>query len=225
MLREKLRRLDRGGLGELYPETGDLRRELYPKHIKMFAQGATCDQRVALGGNRTGKSFGIGGYETALHLTGLYPDWWEGKRFVGPILAWACGTKSLKVRDVNQQILLGRLKQVKTTTVSDGGLVPARMIKRVVRKSGVTDAADRVIIQHTDGHENVLSFKSYEEGRKAFEAEACDWIWLDEEPPPDVYDECLMRLLTRQGHMIVTLTPVEGFSATVMRLLDGTDYL
>lgn len=171
-------------------------------------------------------SFGIGGYETALHATGLYPKWWTGKRFGSEkLLLWCAGTKSIKVRDVNQDILLGRLIQNKTITKSSGGLIPSRLVRRVIRKSGVTDAADRVLVKHVNGHCNVLSFKSYEEGRKAFEAEAVDWIWLDEEPPPEVYDECLMRLLTKQGSIIVTLTPVEGFSATILRLLEGTSIL
>ncbi len=225
VLQEIRSRIDRGGLDALYPADGPLRRELYTKHLKMFAAGAQHNERVVLGGNRVGKSFGIGGYETALHLTGLYPEWWEGKRYDRRILAWAAGTKSVKVRDTNQRILVGDLQQVRGVTVGTGGLIPKRYLGRITRKSGVSDAIDQVVVRHKLGHESILTFKSYEEGRTAFEAEAVDWIWLDEEPPKQIYDECRMRLLTTRGSVISTLTPVEGMTETVLSLLEGTDLL
>jgi phage terminase large subunit-like protein len=44
-------------------------------------------------------------------------------------------------------------------------------------------------------------------------------IWLDEEPPSDVYDECLLRLMTTEGMMIGTFTPLSGLSEVVLRFL------
>jgi hypothetical protein len=64
-------------LYQLFPDTGRLRRELYPKHLQFFAAGAQHQERCMLAANRVGKTFGAGGYETALHLTGDYPDWWQ----------------------------------------------------------------------------------------------------------------------------------------------------
>src|SRR5580692_6326716 len=78
-------------LETFYPETGPLRRELYAKHCEFFAAGATHNERLAIAGNRTGKSEGIGAYETTLHLTGQYPAWWKGRRFNRPIEAWVAG--------------------------------------------------------------------------------------------------------------------------------------
>ena len=94
VLQELRRRTERDKLAQLYPDAGPLRRELYEKHIAMLKAGAIHAERVALGGNRIGKTLSIGGYETALHLSGLYPPWWEGKRFEEPILVWAAGTKA-----------------------------------------------------------------------------------------------------------------------------------
>ena len=54
-----------------------------------FAGGGRAMERCFMAANRVGKTFGVGGYETALHLTGLYPAWWEGRRFTQPITAWA----------------------------------------------------------------------------------------------------------------------------------------
>ncbi len=59
-------------------------RDLYPKHMEFFAAGARYRERCAMCANRVGKTFGMGGYETSCHLTGLYPDWWPGRRFDRP---------------------------------------------------------------------------------------------------------------------------------------------
>jgi len=193
--------------------------------MAILAAGAEHHERVAMGGNRVGKSVSIGGYETALHLTGLYPDWWEGKRYDHPILAWACGTKSVKVRDVNQRILLGQIRQTAGGTLASGGLIPAARIGRLTRRSGVSDAVDQVTVRHCKGWENLLTLKSYEEGRTSYEAEAVDWIWLDEEPPKVIYDECKMRILTVDGRILMTFTPVQGMTETVLSLLEGSDLI
>ena len=63
----------------VFPETGDLRRELYVKHMEFFRAGADNYERLFLAGNRVGKSYS-GLYENVCHLTGIYPDWWEGRR-------------------------------------------------------------------------------------------------------------------------------------------------
>lgn len=225
ILQELRRRTETDKLQQLYPDTGLLRRDLYGKYLETFEAGAIHNERCVLGGNRVGKTIGIGGYETTVHLTGLYPDWWKGKRYTKPILAWAAGTKASKVRDVNQKFLLGTLHQRKGFTQSEGGLIPASRIGRLTRRTGVADAVDQVVIRHVAGYENVCTFKSYEEGRTSFEAEGVDWIWLDEEPPKAIYDECKMRILTTRGSILSTFTPVVGYTETVLAILEGTDLL
>jgi len=220
-------RTERVELSRLYPETGPLRRELYGKYMQMFAAGKIHNERCCLGGNRVGKTLGIGGYETALHLTGLYPEWWPGRVFDKPLLCWAAGTKGTKVRDVNQKFLLGKLTSVTGGTSAAGGLIPANKVGRLTRKSGIADAVDQAVINHVHGYENVLTFKSYEEGRQSFEAEAVDFIWLDEEKglSRNIYDECKMRILTTRGSILSTFTPVEGMTETVLAMLEDTDLL
>lgn len=225
LAQELRRRTERDKLAQLYPDEGPLRRELYAKHTAMLEAGAIHAERVALGGNRIGKTLSIGGYETALHATGLYPHWWIGHRITKPALLWAAGTKTAKVRDVNQKFLLGTLNQRAGFTQAEGGLVPAARIGRLTRRSGVADAVDQCIVKHVSGYENVITFKSYEEGRTSFEAEGVDFIWLDEEPPLPIYQECKMRILTTRGRILSTFTPVEGMSETVLSLLEGSDLL
>lgn len=220
--REPRRRTDTASLDSLFPDTGPLRRELYVKHLKMFEAGLLDRERIAMGGNRVGKSFSIGGFETALHMTGLYPSWWQGHRFDSPILAWAGGTKATKVRDVNQLFLVGKIQQDRTLS---GGFIPPARIQRFTRKTGIADAIDQIIVKSIHGNINTLTFKSYEEGRTSFEAEAVDWIWLDEEPTRPIYDECKMRLLTTRGLILSTLTPVEGITDTIIGMLEETEFL
>ncbi len=225
LIKEIRRRTEADKLAQLYPDQGRLRRDLYSKYLEVFSAGAIHQERCTLGGNRVGKTLGIGGYETALHLTGLYPHWWDGCRYDHPILAWAAGTKGSKVRDVNQAMLLGKLHQRKGFTQAEGGLIPESRIGRLTRRTGVADAVDQVIVKHVNGFENVLTFKSYEEGRSSFEAEAVNWIWLDEEPSKPIYDECKMRILTTRGRILATFTPVEGLTETVLSLLENTDLI
>jgi phage terminase large subunit-like protein len=217
------RRTESKNLDSLFPDEGPLRRELYFKHLDMFAAGVEHNERCCLGGNRVGKTFSIGGYETAIHMTGLYPEWWVGRKFTKQILAWAGGTKAVKVRDVNQKFLVGQITPDRQLT---GGLIPAAKLKRFTRKShGVADAIDQIIVKHKSGWDNTLTFKSYEEGRTSFEAEGIDWIWLDEEPTREIYDECKLRLLTTRGSILSTMTPVEGMTECVLGMLEGTDMI
>ncbi len=227
VLQEYRSRTESTALDTLYPDEGLLRRELYIKHIRMFEAGVLHDQRVCLGGNRVGKTLGIGGFETAVHATGLYPPWWPGWTRDRPMLSWAAGTKGTKVRDVNQKFLLGKLVQVKGFTTAQGGLIPRARIGRITRKSGIADAVDQVVVNHVNGYENIITFKSYEEGRQSFEAEEVDFIWLDEEKglTRPIYDECKLRLLTSGGRMLSTFTPVEGMTETVMAMLEDTGLL
>lgn len=57
-----------------YPDSGPLRRELYPKHMEFFRAGRNRRERAFIAANRVGKSEGVGGYEMVLHLTGKYPS-------------------------------------------------------------------------------------------------------------------------------------------------------
>jgi hypothetical protein len=91
LLTEARRRRDTNRIADIYPDEGPLRRELYPKHMAFFKAGASHMERAAIAANRIGKTWGIGGFETTLHLTGDYPEWWEGRRFDHPIEAWVAG--------------------------------------------------------------------------------------------------------------------------------------
>ena len=98
-------------IASLYPNKGELRRELYVKHLEFFESGANYIERLLMAGNRTGKTV-AGAYETTLHLTGNYPDWCEGKRFDKPARFWAAGKTSETTRDIVQSEMLGQISDL-----------------------------------------------------------------------------------------------------------------
>lgn len=204
-----------------YPDTGPLRRELYPRHMEFFAAGAKYRERCFMAANRIGKSEGAGGYETALHLTGEYPTWWPGRRFRKATHGYACGKTNETTRDIVQAKLFGKVFMDGQRKAFTGtGLVPARCIGDVTWKQGVADLADTVRVRHTPtGKWSECSLKSYAQGRGSFEGTERDWIWLDEEPPIDCYGECLMRTATTQGIVYITFTPLEGSTEVVQSFL------
>lgn len=168
-----------------------------------------------LAANRVGKTEGVGGYELALHLTGLYPDWWIGRRFDKAITAWACGDTSKTVREILQAKLMGPIGAWGT------GLLPGQTIVRTVRATGMADTLDTVYVQHKNGGISAVTFKSYDQRREAFQGTEKDVIWLDEEPDLSIYTECLMRTMTNNGMILLTFTPLLGMSEVVLSFLPG----
>lgn len=57
---------------------------------------------------------------------------------------------------------------------------------------------------------SMLTFKSYDQGVLGFASDDLDGIWDDEEPPFNIYKEQKMRLLDRDGELIITMTSTQG---------------
>jgi phage terminase large subunit-like protein len=215
LLEELERRKSRRKLQTYFPDNGPLRRELYIKHQEFFAAGAGHRERLMLAANRVGKTEGVGGYELTLHLTGQYPPWWIGRRFDKPIKAWAAAKSGKTGRDIVQEKLMGPINAMGT------GLIPGDSIIRTTRATGQTDTFETVYIKHESGGMSILGFKSYEQGFEAFQGTEQDVIWLDEEPPLEVYTECLIRTMTTNGIVMLTFTPLLGMSDVVLLFLPG----
>lgn len=173
-----------------------------------------------MGGNRVGKST-VGAYETAVHATGKYPDWWEGKRFDEPVNCWAAGKTTETTRDIVQAKLFGDvLHEGGRKSFSGTGMVPLLQIGELSWKQGLPDLCDVAKVKHTSGGYSKIGFKTYQQGRGAFEGTEQHVIWIDEEPDIDVYEECLIRTMTVDGIIMVTFTPLAGMSDVVMSFLN-----
>lgn len=203
-------------INKYFQEEGPYRRALYPKYLDWFKAGVIHRERGIVAANRAGKS-DTGSYETTLHLTGEYPDWWEGRRFTTPIQGWAAGTTNDKAKSIIQGKLLGPDDKRGT------GMIPARAIHHTTSK-GSSGMVDFIWVRHKPtGGLSSIQIKSYQEGRTGFEGTEQHLIWLDEEPPEDIYTECLLRTMATGdftgGLIMVTFTPLEGQTKVVNRFV------
>ena len=197
----------------MFPDDGPFKRTLYPKHLAFFAAGRTHLERAMVAANRVGKTWSSS-FECTLHLTGLYPEWWVGRRFDHPVDVWVAGDTSETTRDIVQLALMGPVGQLGT------GIIPQRtIIGEPSKRMGVSGAMDTARIKHTSGGTSQVGFKSYDQGPTKFQGVAKHVIWLDEEPSASVYDECLLRLMTTNGLMMCTFTPLLGLSEVALRFL------
>jgi phage terminase large subunit-like protein len=156
----------------------------------------------------------VGSFSKVCHTTGRYPEWWTGKVFDEPVMAWAAGDTAKNVRDIIQKELLG------PPNAHGTGMIPGEDIIRCTPKAGTPDAVDTIYIKHYDanGEQDGVStcqLKSYDQGRIAFQGTEQHTIWLDEECPMDVYMECLIRTMTTSGIVYLTFTPLKGITDVV----------
>lgn len=217
LLEEKDRRRRYNLIDQLFPDTGPFRRELYRKHTEFFKAGALHKERLALMGNRCGKTI-AGGTELTYHLTGNYPHWWEGRRFDRAITALAAGDTSQTTRDIIQTKLLGGLWD---TDEFGTGLIPKAALGKPTPARGVANLYEEIRVKHVSGSWSRLMLRSYDQGRRIFQGTEQDVVWLDEEVPKDVYDEALIRTMTTQGIVMMTFTPLSGLTELVVSFLES----
>jgi phage terminase large subunit-like protein len=182
----------------------------YEKQKEFHAAGARARERNFSAGNQLGKTL-AGSHEMAMHLTGRYPDWWAGRKFLRPIRAWVGAETGPLVRDGAQRLLMGQRGQYGT------GAIPKRDIHQTSMSRGVADLLDNVVVKHASGGLSYLGFKSYEQGRENWQADTLHVVWYDEEPPPDIYSEGTARITSTGGLEYVTATPLRGLGEVQSR--------
>jgi phage terminase large subunit-like protein len=143
--------------------------------------------RIALGGNRIGKS-DQGAYECVLAVTGKHPF----RKYPAQGKGWIVGLDYNMVRDIN----LPKFN---------------KFLPRNYEISSEFSKADNIWWIRGEGREWKVQFKSSDSGRDKFQGDELDWIWFDEEPKKtDIFNECMMRLVDRAGIWWMTATPVNG---------------
>lgn len=231
---ESLDRLRGCPFRTLYPDTGPLRRELYWWALEFFKAGREHKERGIMAGNQVGKTL-AGGYEVTAHLTGQYPPWWQGKRFTRPNKWWLAGDTQQTTRDILQTVMLGPIDGLDNSDWR--GMIPPDTIRKHTRRSSsVGKCVDSVWVAHASGGQSVLQFRSYDQGRRAFQGVPLSGgAWLDEEPPDpevpqshdgsgaagDIYSEVLTRLAATEGCLIWTFTPLRGLTPFVQHYLES----
>ena len=185
--------------------------EPYGWQEEFIAESLKCKQLLAMTGNRCGKTY-TGAFIMAIHATGVYPEWWAGHKFDGPITAWAAGISTVTTRDILQAELLGNpIDPAQFGT----GAVPRDSILKTVNKVGTPNAFESVLVQHISGGVSTITFKSYEMSQDKFMGTSIDLIWLDEECPKDIFTQCITRTATTKGICYMTFTPEHGLTELV----------
>ena len=133
-----------------------------PYEYQKKFHNSKATQRLLMAGNRVGKSF-CGAMEMSYHCTGLYPEWWEGRKFDRPVRCWVGGVSNETTRDVCQKELVG---QPDDPLARGTGAIPFKDIGEATRKPGVPNAHNSVVVKHVTGGWSRLGFKAYEMGKE-----------------------------------------------------------
>ncbi len=189
----------------------------YPYQLKFHESGSEANQRLLMAANRIGKSY-CGSMELSYHLTGIYPEWWKGREYDRPIVAWAGGVSNETTRDIVQFELLGSPDD---PDAFGSGTIPKNYIIKTERKPGVPNAKSVALIRHVSGGNSSLHFKAYEMGVEKWQGRSVDCIWLDEEPSREIYSQAVTRTLDRKGMVYMTFTPEAGMTETVASFMNN----
>ena len=189
---------------------------------------ATLDHTSCLlmAANRVGKTF-TGLLIDAVHLTGEYPDWWEGHKFEKAPLCWLLGFSGEKTRDLLQTPLFGRMGD---DGRFEGGLIPKSAIVDHRAMTGTSGAMREVRVKHKSGAISVCQFWSYSQGQHALMGDGVDWYHIDEEPrDASIIPQVKTRTATGGdfkngqhlgGKGIMTFTPENGRTEVVINYMD-----
>ncbi len=169
------------------------------KHKKQIAFHK-CKKRIrfVFGGNRSGKTE-CGAAECVYLARGVHPYRKNKKNVSG----WVVSLSQQVQRDVAQRKILTYLRK--------------DWIEEIVMLSGRKGSPENGVIafiriRNVFGGVSVIGFKSCDQGREKFQGSSLDFVWFDEEPPQDIYEECRMRVMDRKGDLFATMTPLKGLT-------------
>jgi len=191
---------------------------------KFFKTGHSA-RRGILAANRIGKTVSTC-YETAMHLTGIYPSWWEGHRFEGAITAMVAGEGWSQVAMVLQNELLGT-QDIKIKEQLGTGAIPRHcIIQDTMRNDGANCLG--VEVRHISGAKSYLLFANYTQEVRQMQGFKLNLAVFDEQPPDDFFSEIVTRTATTQGQVLCSFTPLKGLNGLVSKFWnheDGYDFI
>ena len=167
------------------------------KHRKQLAfHKCKKRNRWVFGGNRSGKTE-CGAVECVYLARGVHPY----RQNKDGVFGWVVSLSQQVQRDVAQKKILHYLDPA---WIDD--------IVMLAGKKGTPGAGiiDQIRVRNVFGGISVIGFKSCDQGREKFQGSSLDFVWFDEEPPRDIYEECRMRVFDRRGELFGTMTPLKG---------------
>lgn len=169
------------------------------KHKKQLAfHKCKKKNRWVFGGNRSGKTE-CGAVESVWLARGNHPY----KKNRPDVFGWVVSLSTQVQRDVAQSKILRYLNK--------SWIVEVIMLqgRKDSLESGIID---QIKLRNVFGGISTIGFKSCDQGREKFQGSSLDFVWFDEEPPKDIYDECKMRVLDKRGYIFGTMTPLKGLT-------------
>jgi phage terminase large subunit-like protein len=179
-----------------------------PHEKQRIFHSTTTKGRLYIGGNRSGKTT-AGVVEGIWRLTGKHP--WAKPPFIAtperPIRGRVVGVDY--PNGIEKILLPEYARWTPTSELYGGSWEKAYQAKlRMLRfKNG-----------------SIVEFMSYDQDVDKFAGTSRDFVHMDEEPPEDIYNECMARLIDTGGPWWLTMTPVEGMTWIYDRIyLPGTE--
>lgn len=177
--------------------------------------------RAIFGGNRTGKTessafdivmVALG--QDALKYTEHYREKWktysklEDTQYYAEMDTYLERLKEVKAQDVWCVSPSFKL-QPKGNQEKILKYLPKPEIKEIAYISRVENIISQIILRNG----RTITFKSYEQDAKDFQSAGLGLVWFDEEPPKDIWKECLVRQEAgRPTRTILSETPVQGLT-------------
>ena len=165
----------------------------YRPHGKQveFHSAATVG-RFFLGGNRSGKTVG-GAVEVIHHLKGEHP--FQKLPWSGPLRGRGV---AVDIEDGLKKIMLPEI---------------AKWIPRSLLINGSwEDSYDKQSRILTCANDSMMDFLTYEQDTEKHAGTSRHFVWFDEEPPKNIFDENMLRLVDVGGHYWITMTPLLGLT-------------
>ena len=153
--------------------------------------------RLYIGGNRSGKTVG-GATETVMRLTGKHPY-------------QDVPQPPVKLRAVGVDFDQGVEKILKPEIAK--WLPPSELIN-----GSWEDSYSKSLRTLTIANGSFLEFMSCDQDEQKFAGTSRHAVWFDEEPPENIFNECLLRLVDTGGCYYITVTPLQDMSWTFDRL-------
>jgi len=190
------------------------------EHQLRFFETGQSDRRGILAANRIGKTVSTC-YETAMHLTGQYPEWWTGKRFDKPITAMVAGEGWGQVAMVLQNELLGT-QDIKIADAIGTGAIPRdNIVFDTMRNDGANCLG--VEVRHQSGSNSYLVFANYTQEVRQMQGFKLTLAVFDEQPPDDFFSEIVTRTATTQGQVLCSFTPLKGLNGLVSKFWNNEE--
>ena len=191
----------------------------FQHQLDFFKTGSSA-RRGILAANRIGKTVSTC-YETAYHLTGLYPAWWEGRRFGKPVTAFVAGEGWEQVARVLQDELIGTKDIKMRDQVGTGAIPRSCIVQETMRCDGANVIG--VEIRHVSGANSYLLFGNYTQEVRNLQGFKLDFVVFDEQPPDDIFSELVTRTATTQGQVLCSFTPLKGLNGLVSKFWYGEE--